>query len=489
MTRRPENTEPWPLATGEPACIAHRGASAHAPENTLSAFRTAAELGAEMWEIDVQLTADGVPVITHDANLKRIAGIDRAIADLRFERLRDLAPDIPTLGETLDLAASLDQALYIELKAEGAGRIAWNHLLANGFDRAVLGSFSMDEVRSLADAGCPFPLSTLVPLGADPFSRAAETRADIIHLCWERGGGERPQDQVDAALLQRAKDEGLGVVLWHEERKPVLEALMELPVLGICTNQPELMRGFDRFAGLATEIVCHRGANRFAPENTLAAARLSFDQGARYVEIDVHMSADGEIVVIHDATLDRTTTGAGPVSAHNLAELKSLSAGAWFSPFYAAETIPTLGEMIALARSRDARLYIENKTVDAKALVDFVRSEDFLADCFFWSEDPALQEGMRREAPDANIKAAAGRYQNVTEMENHLAPQLAEIHYPDYARLGPRYLEKGIIPMMQYFGEDPAVFDRIVEIAPPMINLDRADLLAATLRRRISDDR
>ncbi|WP_200866630.1 glycerophosphodiester phosphodiesterase family protein [Martelella sp. AD-3] len=249
------------------------------------------------------------------------------------------------------------------------------------------------------------------------------------------------------------------------------------------------MRGFDRFAGLATEIVCHRGANHFAPENTLAAARLSFDQGARYVEIDVHMSADGEIVVIHDATLDRTTTGAGPVSAHNLAELKSLSAGAWFSPFYAAETIPTLGEMIALARSRDARLYIENKTVDAKALVDFVRSEDFLADCFFWSEDPALQEGMRREAPDANIKAAAGRYQNVTEMENHLAPQLAEIHYPDYARLGPRYLEKGIIPMMQYFGEDPAVFDRIVVMAPPMINLDRADLLAAALRRRICDDR
>ncbi|WP_348648108.1 glycerophosphodiester phosphodiesterase [Martelella lutilitoris] len=249
------------------------------------------------------------------------------------------------------------------------------------------------------------------------------------------------------------------------------------------------MRGFDRFAGLATEIVCHRGANHFAPENTLAAARLSFDQGARYVEIDVHMSADGEIVVIHDATLDRTTSGTGAVRARTLAELKALSAGAWFSPFYAAETMPTLDEMIALARSYGARLYIENKTVDAKVLVDFVRSRNFLGDCFFWSENPSLQEAMRQAAPDANIKASAGRYQGVEEMQGHLAPQLAEIHYRDYARLAPQCLERGITPMMQYFGDDPAIFDRIVEIAPPMINLDRADLLASALRRRLADDR
>nr|WP_187326844.1 glycerophosphodiester phosphodiesterase family protein [Martelella lutilitoris] len=489
MIRRAEKTIPWPFATGEPACIAHRGASAHAPENTLSAFRVASQLGAEMWEVDVQLTADDVPVIAHDAGLTRIAGIDRAIADLDFQTLRDLAPDIPSLDETLDLAAGLDQALYIELKAAGAGRIVWRHLLERSFARVALGSFNVDEIRSLADAGCPFPLATLVPLGADPFARADETRADIIHLCWEKGGGERPERQVDTALLERAKDEGLGVVLWHEERKPVLDALMKLPVLGICTNQPELMRGFDRFDGLATQIVCHRGANHFAPENTLAAARLSFDQGAHFVEIDVHMSADGAIVVIHDETLERTTSGTGAVRARTLAELKALSAGAWFSPFYAAETIPTLDEMIALARSYGARLYIENKTVDAQVLVDFVRARNFLGDCFFWSENPSLQEAMRQVAPDANIKASAGRYQGVEEMQGHLAPQLAEIHYPDYARLAPQCLAKGITPMMQYFGDDPAIFDRIVEIAPPLINLDRADLLAAALRRRIANGR
>ncbi len=92
----------------------------------------------------------------------------------------------------------------------------------------------------------------------------------------------------------------------------------------------------------------HRGDSAHAPENTLAAFRLALQKGADGIELDVHLSADGQVVVLHDAQLNRTTNGQGIVHQRTLAELKSLSAGSWHSPEYAAEKIPTLREVLEL---------------------------------------------------------------------------------------------------------------------------------------------
>ncbi len=89
----------------------------------------------------------------------------------------------------------------------------------------------------------------------------------------------------------------------------------------------------------------HRGASGHAPQNTLAAFLLAAEMGADGIELDVHLSADGEAVVIHDDTVDATTDGSGQVSAMTLAELKALDAGGWFDPRFAGERIPTLQEV------------------------------------------------------------------------------------------------------------------------------------------------
>lgn len=91
----------------------------------------------------------------------------------------------------------------------------------------------------------------------------------------------------------------------------------------------------------------HRGASADAPENTLAAFRLALAQGADGVELDVTLSADGVPVVIHDDTLERTTTGAGRVHDFTLAQLKQLEAGypAKFGQQFAGERLPTLAEV------------------------------------------------------------------------------------------------------------------------------------------------
>jgi glycerophosphoryl diester phosphodiesterase len=101
-----------------------------------------------------------------------------------------------------------------------------------------------------------------------------------------------------------------------------------------------------------TVVVGHRGAAGHAPENTFASFELALELGADAVELDVHLSRDGQIVVIHDGRLERTTDGGGLVGEHTLAELRRLDAGSWFAPRFAGQRIPTLDEVLAWARDR-----------------------------------------------------------------------------------------------------------------------------------------
>ena len=105
----------------------------------------------------------------------------------------------------------------------------------------------------------------------------------------------------------------------------------------------------------------HRGASGYAPENTLEAFRLAMDMGADGFELDVHLSADGELVVIHDETVDRTTNGTGFVKDLTLAQLKTLDACNGMENYRGAR-IPTLGEVLDLIRDTHHVVNVEVKT-------------------------------------------------------------------------------------------------------------------------------
>lgn len=113
------------------------------------------------------------------------------------------------------------------------------------------------------------------------------------------------------------------------------------------------------------EIIAHRGASADAPENTLAAIQLAWQQGADAAEIDVQLTADGQLVAIHDDTMLRTGGVDWAVKDHTLAELKTLDVGSWKSPQFAGERIPTLAEVLDVV-PLGKRLFIEVKCgVDA----------------------------------------------------------------------------------------------------------------------------
>ncbi len=113
------------------------------------------------------------------------------------------------------------------------------------------------------------------------------------------------------------------------------------------------------------EIIAHRGASADAPENTLAAIQLAWQQGADAAEIDVQLIADGQLVAIHDETMLRTGGVDWAVKDRTLAELKTLDIGSWKSPQFAGERIPTLAEVLDIV-PQGKRLFIEVKCgVDA----------------------------------------------------------------------------------------------------------------------------
>jgi glycerophosphoryl diester phosphodiesterase len=99
-------------------------------------------------------------------------------------------------------------------------------------------------------------------------------------------------------------------------------------------------------------ILGHRGAPREAPENTLAGLRRALDLGLDGVEYDLHALASGEAVLIHDETLDRTTSGKGPVAELTLPELAGIDAGSAFGKAFAGEPLPLLEEALDLPGNR-----------------------------------------------------------------------------------------------------------------------------------------
>jgi len=113
-------------------------------------------------------------------------------------------------------------------------------------------------------------------------------------------------------------------------------------------------------SALAVEIIGHRGASHDAPENTPAAVKLAWKRDADAVEIDVHLTRDGQIVAIHDETTKRYGGPDKPVAGQTLAELQRLDVGTWKDPKWAGERIPTLAEILKTL-PRGKRLFVEIK--------------------------------------------------------------------------------------------------------------------------------
>lgn len=161
------------------------------------------------------------------------------------------------------------------------------------------------------------------------------------------------------------------------------------------------------YASGKTLVLGHRGAKAYAPMNTIPAFELASEQGAHGVELDVQLSSDGELVIVHDFTVDGTTDGSGNVADMSLAELKTLDAGAWFDPKFIGTKIPTLDEVFDAVGH--FIINVELKTIDQQTkgleqkVADCIANHNMIERVIVSSFNPYALKHFRAIAPDIAI--------------------------------------------------------------------------------------
>jgi len=198
------------------------------------------------------------------------------------------------------------------------------------------------------------------------------------------------------------------------------------------------------FRGKKPRIIGHRGAAGEAPENTLVTFHKAFEQGAHLVELDIQGTRDGDVVIIHDDTLDRTTNGRGPLNACSLSEIRALDAGYGFTlddgqtfPYRGRGIqVPTLEEFLTAIPHAKAIVEIKPESPHiVRAVIDTTHRLGKDDQVLLASEADSILADIRRALKDQQIHIATGfSYGEVTAFLGHIATgTLSEYQPPGQA--------------------------------------------------------
>jgi glycerophosphoryl diester phosphodiesterase len=234
----------------------------------------------------------------------------------------------------------------------------------------------------------------------------------------------------------------------------------------------------------------HRGASYEAPGNTLAAFLLAAELGADGIELDVQLSRDGEIVVMHDFALEATTDGRGPVSSQTLTELKRLDAGSWFDQAFARQQIPTLQEVIE-AVGHQLLLNIELKTARleddglAEAVVRLLEENHLLDRVVISSFNPLAVWRVRRLNPWIAVGLLYSPDMPLLlrrPWTRHLVrPDALHPHYTSVKAGDVQWAHKKGYRVHTWTVDDRQEMERLIQVGTDLIITNRPDLLTQVL--------
>lgn len=251
-----------------PLIIAHRGASAHAPENTISAFRLAMESGADGIEFDVRLSRDGVPVVIHDPDLARTTGLDEKVANLEANELSALdacswfsvrrsngsgiSPDsiegVPTLSATLEALADFRGAIYVELKCKDGDIEPLTRAVCRTLVDSPLAAQMI--VKSFRLSAIPLikifaPQLKTAALFAPRIRTILRKEKHLVTLATELGVDEISVHKSLATrkLMRKAGRSELPVTIWTADNPRWVKRALSLGYKAIINNDPAAMLG------------------------------------------------------------------------------------------------------------------------------------------------------------------------------------------------------------------------------------------------------
>lgn len=391
--------------------MVHRGSAAQAPENTRPALELCAEDGFEWAEVDVRLTKDGHHVLSHGDRLEAGANQSPAVSEHTLEELKrvDLGAGFAAKykGERLlSLAECLAFAkgrinLYLDCKAVNPEKLVAD-ILEAGMERQTVVYDSPANARKINELsrGRVATMTKWRPKnGIKDWVEANKLAAVEIDA-----------DEITAEAARAFHELGVKVqvkALGPWDRPEFWDKSIAAGADWIQTDLPEelLARAlWQRVKARPARFSLHRGASRYAPENTLPAFGKALRLGANFVEFDVRTTADGQLFLLHDSALDRTTDGHGPIQSATADAVRALSAGVKFGRPFADTRLPSLDEFLAAMEGK-VDLYFDAKAIAPEALAEAVARHHMAERTVVYQSVPYL---LRLKALDPRIRAMPG---------------------------------------------------------------------------------
>ncbi|NVK33714.1 MAG: glycerophosphodiester phosphodiesterase family protein [Rhodobacteraceae bacterium] len=223
------------------------------------------------------------------------------------------------------------------------------------------------------------------------------------------------------------------------------------------------------------KIICHRGALRQAPENTLASLEGAIALGAYAVEFDIQTSRDGVLYVLHDETVDRTTDGSGRIEEMTSDEIDRLDAGSWFAPEFRGQRVPRLETFLDACKGR-IKTYAEIKSADPCRVRDMLKDRGILDTAWTFSFDERIRAETMTRVPDFR-RLCLLRHVGSVERALELNATYLEFFEGDLNEAQVRKAkDAGLITQIYYGGDDPEIFRKTVRYGIEQMNIDAVDL-------------
>ncbi|MES1213425.1 MAG: glycerophosphodiester phosphodiesterase family protein, partial [Singulisphaera sp.] len=407
------------------------GYSRQVPANTARALAMAIEDGLDVVEVEVRRSKDGQHVI-FDAD--RLDGRTSGTGLLREKTLAELQ-ELDAGSWFAPRFAGAKITSLVECLQQARGKIGLL-LVCHDVDPEQLAR----ELAASADQG-QVAISANAKLAAR-LSRLAEGKTRVAHhldaardvKSWLASIASHSKDDivvVPAVQLTKEICDSLhaagvtvvGDATGEKAQEGVWASLLESGVDLVRTDKPECFVAFEisrRTTGRRVLYAAHRGALRYAPENTTASLEAAVQLQADYVEIDVQTTSDGAHFLLHDGTLDRTTQGRGRVRLATTETLRGLDAGSWFGRPFAGLPVPELDEYLAKYPPH-LGLYFDAKDITPEALADAVARHGLVERTVVY-QGPVYLEKIKAINPAIRTLAPVAAASHVDTLAKRLKP-------------------------------------------------------------------
>ena len=475
--------------------MVHRGESHQAPENTRPALQRCIEDGLEWAEVDVRLTQDGQHILSHDASVTDADGKSWKISEHTLAELSKVDVGAPfakrfTGVGLLPLVDCFEICkgrlnLYLDCKAVNPEQLA-REILAAGMEKQVV---IYDDLPVLKKEEA---------VAAGKIATMTKWRPVFGGVEWAVTNGlaavEIDPPDLTSAISEAFHRAGIKVqvkVLGDWDKPEVWEQVIAAGADWLQTDLPEEILAsalWRRVPKRPVRISLHRGANRYAPENTVPAFAKAIRLGVDFVEFDVRTTSDGKFYLLHDGTLDGKTDGHGPIATTPSSVVASLSAGVKFGRQFALLGLPTLEEFLAATEGK-VDLYFDAKAIPPEALAEAVERHHMSERTVVYQSADYL---LKLKAINPRIRALPplGRPEQVDGLAANLKPYAVDASWNILSKeLIARCHANGILVFSDALGahETIADYQKAMELGIDLIQTDHPLRVMRAIELRMNE--